>query len=307
MSNANAKRYLVTGGAGFIGSTLVRRLLKDGHAVVVLDDLSTGDVSNVDAAARLIRGSVLDEDALVGVGRVDGIFHLAAMSKVLPSLGDPNMANFCTEQNVLGTINVLKFAMSHDPPVKVVYSASSTCYGNGGVPQSETAAVACQTPYALSKYVGELYCALFHDLYRVPSVRLRYFMVFGPGEPSLGSYAVVSGIFLKRRAEGKELVIHGDGSQSRDFVHVEDVCEANVRAMGADALVNATINVGTGEAVTIQALADWIDPVHQRRTLAREHDLKATLCDTTLLQQTFGGWKPMRRIQDYVRERLDSM
>ena len=191
-------RYLVTGGAGFIGSTLVNKLKKN-NEVVVIDNLTTG--TNVPEGVEFIQGDVTDSSVYAKVGKVDGIFHLAAMSKVLPSLGDPSMVDFCTHQNVMGTIQVLKFAASFEPPVKVVYSASSTYYGNNPVPNVETQLPDCQSPYALSKYVGELYCQLFSRLYNVPTVRLRYFMVFGPGEPSEGPYAVVTGIFRKNKNE----------------------------------------------------------------------------------------------------------
>lgn len=289
-------RYLVTGGAGFIGSHIVKKLLKFSK-VVIIDNLTTG--SNMHEGAEFIHGDVTDPAVYAKVGQVDGIFHLAAMSKVLPSLGDPNMVDFCTHQNVNGTIQVLKFAASFDPPVKVVYSASSTYYGNSPVPNTETQLPDCQSPYALSKYVGELYCGLFSRLFNVPTVRLRYFMVFGPGEPSTGAYAVVSGIFKQNKKENKPLCIHGDGSQTRDFVHVEDIAEANIRAMQSS-LTDNTINVGTGKMTSIKELADIVSD-NQVFTEGRSHDLKHTLADCTELKRLL-DWIPEKTIQSSLKE-----
>jgi nucleoside-diphosphate-sugar epimerase len=292
------KRYLITGGAGFIGSTLVNRL-SENHNLVVIDNLFTGNLSYIKPNDNIhfIQGDILDMNTLYVSGYVDGIYHFAAMSKVLPSLENKDMINFCVEQNIVGTINILKHASSFIRPMKVVYSASSTYYGLNSIPNIETQHQDCQTPYALSKYCGELYCELFYKLYNVPSVRLKYFMVYGPNEPSSGSYAIVTGIFLKRVKEGLPLLIHGDGSQTRDFVHVDDICHANILAMNLD-LTNDTINVGTGEMISIKELANLISP-NQIHIESRKIDLKHTLCETTRLKNTF-NWIPTKRIKDYM-------
>ncbi len=294
------RRYLITGGAGFIGSTLVNRLSRD-NSVVVVDNLITGNIDNIkmNDNIQFINGNILDNDILKSVGCVDGIFHLAAMSKVLPSLESPDMIDFCVQQNISGTINILKYANSYTPPIKVIYSASSTYYGLNPVPHIESQLPDCQTPYALSKYCGELYCEMFSRLYNVPTVRLRYFMVFGPNEPSTGPYAVVTGIFLKRKRENLPLLIHGDGSQTRDFVHVEDVCNANILARENKELINDTINVGTGTMISIKELADLISP-NQKYVEKRKIDLNATLCETTKLKEKL-NWIPINYIQNYIK------
>ena len=294
------KRYLVTGGAGFIGSNLVNILSKDNN-IVVIDNLCTGnsDYISMNNNIHFINGNVLDNNKLLLAGYVDGIFHFAAMSKVLPSLENKDMVDFCVQQNVLGTISVLKYASSYKNPIKVVYSASSTYYGLNPIPNVETQSPDCQTPYALSKYCGELYCELFYKLYNVPTVRLKYFMVYGHNEPSEGSYAIVTGIFLKRKRENLPLIIHGDGSQTRDFVHVDDVCKANILAMNNSDLVNDTINVGTGEMVSIKELADLISP-NQIHIEKRKVDLQHTLCDTTKLFEKL-NWIPDKKIKDYIK------
>jgi nucleoside-diphosphate-sugar epimerase len=294
------KRYLITGGSGFIGSTLVNTLSND-HNIVVIDNLTTGDIKYIQMNNNIhfIEGNILDNDKLYLVGYVDGIFHLAAMSKVFPSLESKDMVNFCVEQNVLGTINILKYASSFNKPMKVIYSASSTYYGMNAIPNIETQISDCQTPYALSKYCGEMFCELFYKLYNVPSVRLRYFMVYGPNEPSTGSYAIVTGIFLKRKHNNLPLLIHGDGSQTRDFVHVDDICKANILAMNNPELLNETINVGTGEMVSIKDLANMIS-LNQMHIESRKIDLKNTLCDTAKLKEKL-NWIPNKKIEDYIK------
>lgn len=292
-----ANTYLVTGGCGFIGSNLVRRLVDRGDTVYVIDNFSTGNIKLKESdQLKIIEGDITN--FCFSFTGLTGIFHLAAMSKVLPSIEDPSMHEFCQRQNVLGTINVLKFAASFQPPIKVVYSASSTYYGNGKTPSVETQPHDCQTPYAVSKYGGELQCELFSRLYNVPTVRLRYFMVFGENEPSVGPYAIASGIFAKRKREGLPLIVHGDGSQTRDFVYVGDVCEANIRAMENNKLINETINVGTGRQVSIKRLATLISDDIQY-VEKRKFDMLATEADTTKCE-TLLGWKPTVKIEDWI-------
>lgn len=297
-----SKRYLVTGGAGFIGSNLVRQLIASGASVVVVDNLSTGKAEHIPQSdfVQFVEGDIVSMDLASTVGYVDGIFHLAAMSKVMPSLGDPGMVDYCTQQNVLGTLNVLKYALQHSPPVKVVYSASSTYYGAHPPPQSEDAPPDLLSPYALSKYVGERYCELYSRQYGVPTVRLRYFMVYGPREPSSGSYAVVTGIFLRQFQQGLPLTIHGSGEQCRDFVHVDDVCEANVLAMKDASLVNDVINVGTGRMLSIKELAGIISNITVH-TPPRSFDTPATQSDTSRMEALL-RWRPTRDIESYLRD-----
>jgi len=296
------KRYLVTGGCGFIGSNLVKKLSENNN-VIILDNLTTGSLNNLDYKydninIQLFNGDILDNTILKKIGYVDGIFHMAAMSKVLPSLENKEMIDFCVNQNINGTINILKYAASFKNPIKVIYSASSTYYGNNPIPHVETQLPNCQTPYAVSKYCGELYCELFSSLYNVPTVRLRYFMVYGKNEPNEGSYAVVSGIFLKNKKDNLPLNIHGDGSQTRDFVSVDDVVKANILAM-TSSITNETINVGTGKMNSIKELADLISDkqIHSQKRVV---DLNETLCDTTKLESLL-NWKPTNNITDYIK------
>ena len=288
-------RVLVTGGAGFIGSHLTEALLRRGYRVAILDDFSTGKLEWAPPEVSLINGSVTDLECVrYATDGVEGVFHLAAMSRVLPSLcGGPEGALFSAEQNIMGTLNVLVAAA--DMKVrKVVYSASSTAYGNLPPPHQE-GLHRPHTPYGISKYVGELYAEQFNTMYGLPTVCLRYFQVYGPRCPSRGEYAMVSSIFIDQARHDLPLTIHGDGSQRRDFVHVNDVAEANIRAFERPG-VTGVINVGRGESFSIQDLANLISP-NQVHTAPRAFDMKETLADTTKCRRLL-DWTPTVNFYD---------
>jgi nucleoside-diphosphate-sugar epimerase len=281
-----SETMLVTGGAGFIGSHLTERLVALGHRVRVLDNLTQGRREWVPAAAEFIEGDITDlalcRRASEGVA---GVFHLAAMSKVAPSI---DRFEFCTEQNIIGTQNVLLAA--RDAGVrKVVYSGSSTYYGNGAAPQAETALPNCLNPYAVSKYVGEQFCEIFTRLYRLPTVTLRYFNVYGARQPAVGAYALVLGIFLDQWRRGEPLTVHGDGAQRRDFVHVSDVVEANLAAYRGEA-AGVALNVGSGKNISIQEIAHSISS-RQVRLPRRAGDAEVTLADIGKIRKLL-RWEP---------------
>jgi nucleoside-diphosphate-sugar epimerase len=287
---------LVTGGAGFIGSTLCELLLSLGFRVRVLDNLSTGDRSFVPVsdALEFVDGDVREYDVVVKA--MEGarfVFHLAAMSKVEPSLSDPEMMRYCLDVNALGTENVMRAALvetrkAKDSKIKVVYAASSTHYGNQRTPFHESFPEILSSPYAHSKRSGESVVLLYDKLHDVPSISLRLFMVYGKREPSDGAYRVVTGTFLKQFSNDQALTIEGDGSHFRDFVHVADVARAFVMAAQSEKARGVSVNVGSGKAVTIKQVADLIDPHHQRRVAAREHDLVGTLADTCAAKRVLG-------------------
>ena len=291
---------LVTGGAGFIGSHLVERLHGLGHKVRVLDNLSQGRREWLHPACEFIQGDI----ANLSICRracdgISGVFHLAAMSKVAPSI---DKFEFCTEQNIIGTQNLLIAA--RDAKVrKVVYSGSSTYYGNGAPPQAETALPNCLNPYAVSKYVGEQFCEVFTRLYKLPTITLRYFNVYGARQPSVGAYALVLGIFIDQRGRGEALTIHGDGSQRRDFIHVSDVVEANLAAYASD-VEGMALNVGSGTTISIQEIADLISPnqAHQPR---RAGDAEVTLADISKIRNLL-KWSPKMNFADGLRQLMES-
>ena len=246
-------------GAPALWPHLVEALLQRSYQVRVLDNLFTGQMEILPQHDNLefIKGDITDYTTCQAAMRdVDGVFHMAAMNKVLPSLANPEMIDFCAAQIAAGTANVLKAALERKDRVrKVIYSGSSTYYGAGPVPDCEDTRHDCQTPYALTKYVGETYCELFSRLHRLPTIRLRYFMVYGPRQPSSGPYAIVTGVFMNAWMRGEPLTILGTGHQTRDFIHVSEIAEANIRAFEST-VADATINVGTGRAISILELAN---------------------------------------------------
>jgi nucleoside-diphosphate-sugar epimerase len=216
-----SKLVLVTGGAGFIGSHLAEALLAKGYQVRVLDNLIYGRRDWVQVGAEFIQGDICDLAVChEAMKNVIGVFHCAAMSRAAPSVDNLEV---CTQVNIVGTQNVL-LAAREAKVKKIIYSGSSTYYGNQPTPHHEY-----ETPsqflnfYALSKYVGEKYCLMFDEVFNLPCVIFRYFNVYGPRQPQVGSYALVLGVFLQRWAAGETLAIHGDGSQRRDFIHVRDI------------------------------------------------------------------------------------
>jgi nucleoside-diphosphate-sugar epimerase len=295
-----SETMLVTGGAGFIGSHLTARLLQFGYKVRVLDNLSQGHREWVGPAAEFLEGDLTDQATCRRACEgITGIFHLAAMSKVAPSL---DQFEFCTEQNIIGTQNLLIAA--RDAHVrKVVYSGSSTYYGNGAPPQAETALPNFLNPYAVSKYVGEQFCEIFTRLYGLPTVSLRYFNVYGERQPSAGAYGLVLGIFLDQHRRGEPLTVHGDGAQRRDFIHVSDVAEANVAAYRSD-VAGTVMNVGSGTNISIQEIADMISP-DQKHLSRRAGDAEATLADIGRIKRLL-GWEPKVAFREGLRQLMQA-
>jgi UDP-N-acetylglucosamine/UDP-N-acetyl-alpha-D-glucosaminouronate 4-epimerase len=245
---------LVTGGAGFIGSNLADRLLADGHSVRILDDLFTGFRDNVAAAAEFVEGSVADE-ALVrdAVAGCDVVFHQAAHKAVLRSVEQPLTTDMA---NTHGTLTVLKAAL--DGGVRrVVYASSSSVYGGADVvPTPESQPLMPRSPYAVSKLAAEHYCRVFHELYGLETVALRYFNVFGPRQRPDSTYAAVIPLFIDALLSGRPPTVHGDGGQSRDFTYIDDVVDVNLAAATAPAAACAgnVYNVAGGDDTTLLEL-----------------------------------------------------
>ena len=225
------KKVLVTGGAGFIGSNLVDSLIKRGIKVVVVDNLSTGKLENVNQKAEFLNRDLcfIDQAEFVELlSEVDVIFHLAALARVQPSIEDPITYN---QTNVTVTLKILQAAFLAGVH-RVVYSASSSCYGNTlKVPQKETDPTNPLSPYGLQKYIGEQYCRLYSDVYQLDTVSLRYFNVYGERMSFEGAYCLVTGIFARQMLQGKPLTITNNGNQKRDFTSVGDVVDANILAV----------------------------------------------------------------------------
>jgi len=290
-------KTLVTGGAGFIGSHLVDRLVKDGHQVTIIDNLSTGFKKNINPRAKFVLADIKN---LAQIKKhfqgQDYVFHLAALSRVYPSIEDPLLAN---ENNIKGTLNVL-LASKKAQVKKVIYSASSACYGANKPPLREDMLSDPDSPYALSKYVGEEYCQLFTKLYGLDTIILRYFNVYGSRTDPDGDYATVIPIFLRQKANGEPLTITGDGSKKRDFTYIDDVVEANIKAMRLKRKGNAEIiNIGVGKNYTINQLAKMIGGKNIHIP-ARPGEAKTTLADNSKAWQIL-KWKPKIDLEEGIK------
>lgn len=256
--------FLVTGGAGFIGSHVARALLDQGHRVRVLDNLSTGSRSNLEGLNKLefLEGDIREEKVCNHACRgVDYVIHLAAMVSVPLSMEDPPATHHV---NVTGTLNIFKAALGAQVK-RVVYTSSSAVYGSSdsrGL--SEEDAGGFLSPYALSKYVGELYAELFQSCFGLSCVGLRYFNVFGPRQDPASAYAAVIPKFISALVAGEAPIIHGDGGQTRDFVFIEDVVRANLLAAAAPLDRHQVFNIATGRATTITLLAELLAEILER-------------------------------------------
>ena len=249
-------KYLVTGGAGFIGSHLSEALVRQGHEVTVLDNLSTGKLENLadfDDDLHFVEGSITDLATVAECcAGVDCVFHQAALASVPRSVADPVRSN---EHNVTGTLNV--FWAAHEAKVRrVVYAASSSIYGDTEVlPKHEEMRPRPQSPYAVTKHVAELYGAVFNNLFALSTVGLRYFNVFGARQDPQSQYAAVVPLFITRFMADQSPLIHGDGQQSRDFTYIANVVEANLAAAAAgDEAGGLSFNVACGDRITIEDL-----------------------------------------------------
>ncbi|KNE61598.1 hypothetical protein AMAG_06411 [Allomyces macrogynus ATCC 38327] len=282
---------LVTGGSGFIGSHLVEKLLALGYKVRILDNLATGYLHNIahlvtHANVEFVYGDIMDQDTILqAVQGVDYVYHLAAMSKVAPSMKDPAMARFCLDTNVGGTVNVLN-ASRIAGVKKVVYAASSTYYGNGKVPMNEVDPPNLLTPYSATKYEGEIQMDLYDRIFNLPTIAVRFFMVYGPRQPTTGAYAIVTGVFLKKWMDHQPLPIEGDGSHYRDFIHARDITKALILAQQSPhrAMV---VNAGTGVGHSVHEVADLVSPDH-KHVDERRNDLVGTLADTCKAKKVLG-------------------
>lgn len=284
-------KYIVTGGAGFIGSHIVEALAGK-HEVVVIDNFFSGkreNLSEFSDSVQVIRGSITDLSLLKNEFKgADGIFHLAAIASVARSVDDPVTTH---ETNLTGTLNVLVAA--RDCGVKkVVFSSSSAVYGDDPtLPKREDMPPFPLSPYAVSKLACEYYCTVFSDLFGVKTVSLRYFNVFGPRQDPLGEYAAVIPKFITRLLRTKAPLIFGDGKQTRDFVYVKDVAEANLRAMQSPE--TGIFNIGSGESIDLNTLAESIAGIMQVNLLpvyekARSGDIRDSVSDITAAGKAFG-------------------
>lgn len=299
-------KSIVTGGAGFIGSHIVDKLIELGHEVSVIDNESSEVHEHFyynDKAKYYILDIANYADTRSLYDGVDFVFHCAAESRIQPAIENPLLA---VRTNTLGTATVLQCA--REAGVKrVMYSSTSSGYGLKNTPPlSEDMPDDCLNPYSVSKVSGEKMCKMYTDLFGLDTVIFRYFNVYGPREPLKGPYAPVVGLFLRQKSFGQALTIVGDGTQRRDFTHVDDVVNANILAMQyTDTFyrpLGQVYNVGTGKNHSVLELARMISDT-VRFIPARIGEAYITLADNAKISDIF-GWRPTKRIEDYIKERI---
>lgn len=297
-------KTIVTGGAGFIGSHIVDKLLRQGHDVTVIDNESSecNEQFFWNGEAKNYKLDITDYEKLRPLfNNVDCVFHLAAESRIQTAIKNPMLA---VKTNVLGTTTILQCAREADVS-KVIYSSTSSAYGLKNTPPLvETMPDDCLNPYSVSKVSGEKICTMYTELFGLNTIIFRYFNVYGPREPIKGPYAPVVGLFLRQAKNNELLTIVSDGTQRRDFIHVFDVVNANILAMQKDAKneYGNVFNVGTGKNHSVKELADIIS-LNQIYIEKRLGEAYITLADNSKLKNVF-GWQPKHRIEDYINNFL---
>lgn len=301
------EQCVVTGGAGFIGSHLVERLLKDGHRVIVLDNLSTGHPSKLEHVKgnpelQIDEVDVAEHEAVKPFFEgVHWVFHLAALADIVPSIQHPLDYH---RSNVDGTISVLEAARCAGVR-RFIYAASSSCYGiPDEYPTPETSPIRPMYPYALTKYIGEQYVMHWSSTYGLPCVSLRLFNVYGPRSRTTGTYGAVFGVFLKQKLDGKPFTVVGDGEQTRDFTFVTDVVDAFIRA-AKSGLSGEVMNVGSDGTYSINKLVSLLggDVIHIPK---RPSEPDCTFADTSKIRELL-GWEPEVSFEEGVGVMLDNI
>jgi len=296
-------KILVTGGAGFIGSNLVDRLIDEGYKVFVIDNLSSGKKENLNKKAIFYKADICNLNKIFPLFKgIDYVFHLAANPRVLFSVENPIESH---KVNVDGTLNVL-YASYKNKVKRLIFASSSAVYGNiKKLPLREDMKPNPISPYGLHKLIGEYYCKLFSDLYNLETVCLRYFNVYGPKMDPEGPYALVIGKFLKLKKENKPLTIYGNGKQTRDFVYVNDVVEANILAMKSKKVGKGeVINICSGKNYSINYIAKLIGG-EKIYLPARKGEMKHTLGDNSLAKKLL-GWNPKVNLEEGINYLLNN-
>jgi len=300
-------RYLVTGGAGFIGSHIVDRLLKDGHEVTVIDNFSTGRPQNLEhhkhnKKLSIISADICELDKIKPYFKgIDNVFHIAALADIVPSIVNP--VNYY-RSNVSGTMNVVE-ASRLNGVKKVVYAASSSCYGiPDDYPTPETAPICPQYPYALTKFQGEEILLHWAKVYKLPAVSLRLFNVYGERSRTSGAYGAVFGVFLAQKLNNMPFTVVGDGAQTRDFVYVSDVADAFIFASESQ-YDGEIFNVGSGNTYSVNHLVELLGGgvVYIPK---RPGEPDCTWADITKIREML-GWQPKVSFEEGIEEMLQNI
>jgi nucleoside-diphosphate-sugar epimerase len=307
-----ADRYLITGGAGFIGSHLVTHVLGAGGNVRIVDNLSTGSAERLNQirdSVELVTGDLADYSVAAEVVKgVDYVLHQAAVPSVQRSVVDPVGTN---RSNVTATLNLLE--SSRKARVRrFVYAASSSAYGDTEVlPKSEDMPANPLSPYALQKWVGERYCKLYHELYGLETVSLRYFNVFGPGQDPYSEYSAVIPKFTTKLLAKEPITVYGDGEQSRDFTYIDNVIQANLLALRAPNAPGEVCNIGCGQRVTLNQLIQILEELLKVRAQvtyapAKPGDVRHSLADITKATRVL-GYVPETEIEEGLRKTVEAL
>ncbi len=301
--------YLVTGGAGFIGSHIVEELVERGEYVRVLDNFSTGKMENIKHLAEeieIITGDIRDSHALtIAMSGIDYVLHQAALPSVPRSIENPLE---CNAVNVNGTLNVLCAARDYGVK-RVIYAGSSSAYGNIAIsPKHEALAPSPASPYAVSKLTGEYYCKVFYEVYGLETVTLRYFNVFGPRQDPDSPYSAVIPIFARRMFNNQAPLIHGDGEQTRDFTYVRNNALANILACAASGAEGKVYNIACGSSLSLRELVEKMNlilgtAIEPEYGSEREGDVKHSCADISRAREEI-GYRPETTFEEGLAETL---
>jgi len=304
-------RYLITGGAGFIGSHIVRQLVGEGESVRVVDNLSTGQsirLKDVRDTVEFVKGDLVDERVSDEVVRgVDFVLHQAAVPSVQRSVCDPTGTN---RSNVTATLNLLESCRKAGVR-RFVYAASSSVYGDTEVlPKTEEMPPNPLSPYALQKFVGERYCKLYYDLYGLETVSLRYFNVFGPDQDPHSEYSAVIPKFVTKLLANEPITVYGDGEQSRDFTYVGNVVEANLLALRAFEVSGNVCNIGCGEHITLNKLIRLLEEILEVKSnvnyaAPKPGDVRHSLADITRARRLL-SYEPKVMVKEGLRRTVQT-
>ncbi len=303
--------YMITGGAGFIGSNLAEALVKNGQAVRIFDNFSTGSMDNlatfrdrIDIVEADLRDFAAVRKAMEGV---EYVCHQAALRAVQRSVDDPLSSD---EVNVHGTLHILEAARQSGSVKRVVYASSSSVYGdNPALPKKEDQTPAPVSPYAVSKLAAEHYCRVFTRLYGLETVSLRYFNVFGPKQSPLSKYAAVVPLFMRAALRGEPIEVHGDGEQSRDFTHIDDVVQANMLSCTVPGVGGEAFNIACGDRHSLLEIASIIGrfvghELQRRHVDPRAGDVRHTQADITKAERLL-GFRPQVEFKEGLRRTFE--
>ena len=297
------KKSVVTGGAGFIGSNLIDHLIKAGHKVIVLDNFVSGKRSNLshhkNQNVKIIKIDISKDNNLERYFKnIDYVFHLAGLAEIIPSIKNPKKYFV---NNVLGTLNVIE-AAKKTKIKKLIYAASSSCYGTPkSFPTSEKSKIDLKHPYAVTKYMGEELVLKYASIFNMPNISFRFFNVYGPRLNLSGQYSAVMGNFLSQKKNNKPLTIVGDGKQTRDFIHVDDLAKAFLKTIKSKS-VNKIYNLGSGKKTSINTIAK-IFGGKKKFIEKRPGEPKNSLADISKIKKDI-NWKPSINIDDGIKKLL---